>query len=180
LRDWDAIARDYAAGTLTIIEICTLHGVSPSALYQRINKLRWKKRQGSATKITQTASPKDASKAPKTAARGTSIRKRPTKRSKDLVRRLLIALDQKMTEFENRLAAGESLTAADSERDARTLNTLVRLFDKLKDTDRKNRDAKSACSSSAPSTNGTDLHDADRLRHDLAQRLKKLRQGLGG
>jgi transposase-like protein len=173
-RDWDAIARDYVAGVLTVTEICTLHGVSSSALYHRANKLRWKKRKGG-------AAPK-ASKA-KTASRSTaaSPRKRRAKQPPDLTQRLLTALDQKMTEFETRMAEGASLSAADSERDARTLNTLVRLFDKLKSFGEKTGAVKksatptaSATTSAPTSPSGTDAHDADRLRHELAQRLERL------
>ena len=163
-RDWDAIARDYAAGALTVTEICTLHSISPSVLYFRANKMRWKKRRGSA--------------APKVAAKS-SPRKRRTKHPPDLTQRLLTALDLKMTEFETRMAEGASLSAADSERDARTLNTLVRLFDKLKSfgektASGKNAAAPTASASAQPSPSGNDAHDADRLRHELAQRLERL------
>ncbi|MEJ2125358.1 MAG: hypothetical protein P8Y47_11290 [Alphaproteobacteria bacterium] len=175
-RDWDAIARDYAAGALTITEICTLHSVSPSALYSRANKLRWKKRNGrDAPKRATNASGK---RAPKAAAKSSACKRR-AKQPPDLTQRLLTALDQKMTEFETRMAEGAPLSAADSERDARTLNTLVRLFDKLKTFGEKTAGAEKSASLTAsaanqPSPSGTDAHDADRLRHELAQRLERL------
>lgn len=157
-RGWAAIARDYAAGALTVAEICTLHNVSASALYRRAAQEGWKMRRE-----TGTAS------SGRTQGAG-------------LADRLLIALDQKMTEFENRMTQGGGATAADSERDARTLNTLVRLFDKLKGFGTKGEaDGKAAASlPHAATAAGKDAHDADRLRHDLAQRLEKLREGLRG
>jgi hypothetical protein len=145
-----------------ISEICARHRVSLSAFY------RHRKRGGWLT------------------------RKAPVRRSayRDLARRLFTALDRKVTEFESRLTEGAA-SSADSERDARTLNTLVRLFDKLQDYDVKAAKAANAGKAgkdasaiySAPASkavNAEIAHDSDRLRHDLAQRLEKLRAGIGG
>jgi hypothetical protein len=152
--DWTAVARDYAAGTLMVTEICALHGISWDAFYRRRSRDNW------------------------------PARRIQTKRSgrSELAQRLLAALDQKMTEFETRLTDGAAPSAADSERDARTLNTLVRLFDKLQNFDAKAAPPKpsSAAASTAHAAHSETSHDADRLRHDLAQRLEKLRAGLSG
>lgn len=169
-RDWAAVARDYAGAALTVSEICALHDVTPSALYHRAKRGAWKKRTDSVR-----------------AAKASAARRRGVERQPDLAQRLLLALDQKMTEFENRMAEGNATSAADSERDARTLNTLVRLFDRLKGFGDKNAGAKntfapeaSAVATSVPSSSvWNDAHDADRLRHDLAQRLEKLRNEQG-
>ncbi len=157
-RDWAVIAHDYASGALTVAEICTLHGVSASMLYRRAAQEGWQMRHK-----------------PASATRGREDGNR-------MAARLLFALDQKMTEFENRMAQGGVATAADSERDARTLNTLVRLFEKLKGFGGKGEtDAKTAAAPAHTSTSaGEHAHDADRLRNDLAQRLEKLREGLRG
>lgn len=82
-----------------------------------------------------------------------------------------------MTAFENRLAEGDA-SAADSERDARTLNTLVRLFDKLKSLDEKAVRRSPVATAATPAAK--DAIDADRLRCELAQRLAKLHAGHGG
>jgi hypothetical protein len=160
-RDWDAIAHDYAASALTVPEICALYAVSPAVLYNRANRDGWSKRS---------------------AARRAATRHRPLRPypEADLARRLLTALDHKMTEFETRMtqAAAAPATAADSERDVRTLNTLVRLFDRL-----KGFGAKAVASAGGPAaspTAGKDSHDADRFRNDLARRLESLRHGIGG
>jgi hypothetical protein len=102
-----------------------------------------------------------------------------------------------MTQFETRIA--EAGSAADNERDARTLNTLVRLFEKLQRLGshatktgvrvttlarfpRSGAAAGRASTTAASSADTTskDAHDADRLRTDLAQRLERLRGQIGG
>ena len=162
-RDWDSIAEDYAASALTVPEICALYSISCSVLYDYAALHGWTKR----------SAVRDAA----------AIHRPPSRRPKALLaRRLLTALDHKMTEFETRMtqiAAGSlPATAADSERDARTLNTLVRLFDKL-----KGLGGKAAGGAGAPAkrrATGKDSHDADRFRNDLARRLESLRDSIGG
>lgn len=162
-RDWDAIAHDYAESALTVPDLCALHSVSSSGLYHRANLDGWIKRSA--------------------ARRAAAHRPPPPQRDEgeaDLARRLLTALDHKMREFEIRMtqAAAAPVTAADSERDARTLNTLVRLFDRLKGFGAKA--AAGAGAHAASRTAGKDSHDADSFRHDLARRLERLRDGIGG
>jgi hypothetical protein len=164
--DWDAIAHDYAESDLTVSEICALYSISCSVLYDRAELDGWIKRS---------------------AARRAARDRRPSPppggaKATDLARRMLTALDHKMTEFETRMtqatAGAAPITAADSERDARTLNTLVRLFDKLKGFGAKA--PSSARAAAASRTGGKDIHDADRYRNDLARRLERLRDGIGG
>jgi DNA primase large subunit len=118
---------------------------------------------------------------------GWRMRRPHRRRSRaDLAKRLLGALELKMTRFENRMAeSAASANAADSERDARTLNTLVRLFEKLKGLglgEAATRRARPAKSAPAPADDSSvkDAHDADALRGELARRLEKLRGQLGG
>jgi hypothetical protein len=99
-------------------------------------------------------------------------------REAELAKRLLTALDDQMTQLENRRSADPANTAADSDRDARTLTSLVRLFDKLKSLGQKTAAPKRAAA--AATAQGKAAHDADRLRHALAERLEKLRVGLEG
>jgi hypothetical protein len=162
-RDWDAIAHDYAESALTVPELCALHSVSSSGLYHRAKLDGWIKRSAARRAATAHRPPLP----------------RHVEGEADLARRLLTALDHKMREFETRMTqAAAPVTAADNERDARTLNTLVRLFDKL-----KGFGAKAVAGAGAPAasrTAGKDSHDADSFRHDLARRLERLRDGLGG
>jgi hypothetical protein len=156
-RDWEAVAQDYAAGALSVDAICAAHSLTPATLYRRAKIDGW------------------------------PLRRPGRRRSRaDLAKRLLGALELKMTRFENRMAeSAASATAADSERDARTLNTLVRLFEKLKGLglgEAATRRARSAKSAPAPADDSSvkDAHDADALRGELARRLEKLRGQLGG
>lgn len=160
--DWAAVQRDYAAGKRTVTEICASHGVSKTSLYRQAREHGWLLRAASAP-----PSPK-----PKT-------KKGANARQDDLAGRLLTLLDRKMTEFENRMAEGAT-TPADSERDARTLNALMRLFEKLKKPHGKQTSRAAASPPGAADTSYKDAHDADRLRNDLAQRLERLRGQLGG
>lgn len=154
-RDWAAIALAYAARTSTVDEICAAHDISRSTLYNFAREAGWDLRCASSV---------------------SELRRR---RARDLAfaERLMRALDRKMTAFENRLAEGDA-SAADSERDARTLNTLVRLFEKLKSLDEKA--VRRSPVATAPTPDAKDAIDADSLRHRLAQRLAKLRAGHGG
>jgi hypothetical protein len=108
--------------------------------------------------------------------------KRRRIREEDLAQRLLNALDRKMRAFEARLAQGHDAppSAADAERDARTLNTLVRLFDRLQAAAKDPEPAKVALGRARPPAQparaGKDMDDADLLRRDLAQRLERLRR----
>lgn len=162
-RDWDAIAHDYAASALTVQEISALHSVRLSVLYDRAKRDGWIMRSPASARRSLSPPCPNGEVA--------------------LQRRLMTALDRKMTEFETRMtqaATGAApMTAADGERDTRTLNTLVRLFDKL-----KGFGAKPAASGkgavAAGRRAGKDLHDADRFRNDLARRLESLRDSIGG
>lgn len=149
---WAAIAADYAAGELTVAEICTRYGITHKALYTRAREQGWRLRSGRA----QTAA-----SAPKRWRRG------PHAARKALIARLYQALEHKMSEFESRLCEGAQ-TAADHERDTRTLNTMVRLFERLSALDEK--------ASPASGDDRSDLNgDARTLREDLARRLDRLR-----
>ncbi len=90
--------------------------------------------------------------------------------------RLLRALDLKMTELENCMTANaDAPSAADCERNVRTLNTLVGLFEKLKKQDMLDKKAlHSANSGSAAAP------DADTLRRELLERLQRLNRGKAG
>jgi hypothetical protein len=164
-RDWDAIAHDYAASPLTVPDLCALHHISRAGLYNRANRDGWVKRS-----VLRRATPLQLT--PPHRLRG----------KRRLARRMMTALGHKMTEFETRMAhaaaSAAQPSAADSERDARTLGTLVRLFDKLKGIGTMASAKTGAARSSR--TAGKDIHDADRFRNDLARRLERLRDSIGG
>jgi transposase-like protein len=152
-RDWAAIAQAYAAPDLTVTDICERYKVPRTALYVHIREQGWEQRSDAVSQC-----------------------QRRRAREQDFAKRLMNALEKKMTAFENRMAQGDA-SAADSERDARTLNTLVRLFDKLSAHETSRVRPRAGAPSSHPKK---DAIDADSLRHDLARRLEKLRASHGG
>jgi hypothetical protein len=150
--DWRAIEQDYGERVLSVNEICALHGIHLKQLYKHIADQGWSRRRKPSKVFTN----------------------RPLISTNDMPNRLLRALDLKMTELENRMTASTELpSAADCERNVRTLNTLVGLFEKLK---------KQAASDTATQTkavtgqegNQAAPRDADQLRRELAERLHQL------
>ena len=92
-----------------------------------------------------------------------------------IVARLYRALDQKMGEIEDRIAMApqseaDGKSAADSERDARTLTALARLLEKLSDLE-GNGNKRTGKSGEGVAEKEI---DADRLRRDLADRLERM------
>jgi hypothetical protein len=98
---------------------------------------------------------------------------------RDMVRRLLEALDKRLMLLEKRMAPdaeGEpTQSAADAERDARTLSGLARLYAKLVELD-DSASAKGKPDQDKSATKPEATDDADRLRRDLAVRLQRLNQ----
>jgi hypothetical protein len=155
--DLDVLARDYTGDELSVEAICLAHGISMGRLYDHVAAQGWPMRQ---------------------------IRRRAVKvpRPRDLTNRMAIALDQKMAEFEARLTVSRrDATAADSERDARTLSTLLRLFERLsKLQDRGAAPSKTAASPPSRAAQIKDTDAPDPLRGELARRLARLRGQIGG
>lgn len=151
-RDWAAVARDYAAKALTVDEISALYVISRTSLYNRARREGWR------TRVAMVDGPK------------------PRRlRRQDFGQRLINALGRKIADFEDRRAEGEA-SAADAERDARTLNTLVRLHDRLQGAAGKSAGPAPSAIAAAPAAK--DTHDPDGLRRELARRLDTLRLGL--
>jgi hypothetical protein len=147
--------------------------VSQSALIQRAKKHGWVRLVG-----TKRLRPGPRPRRP-----GEPKAKRATVeeiRRRDIVRRLLEALDKRLIHLEKRMGpdaeSGDvAQSAADAERDARTLSGLARLYAKLVELeDSKSVKGKTDKDKSATKPEATD--DADRLRRNLALRLQRLNQ----
>jgi len=151
---WAAVAADYAAGKLTVAQICTQYGITRKALYAHAREQGWPLRSG---RVRRSAG-------------GAGRRREPHTARKALIARLYKALERKMSQFESRLPNGAQ-TAADHERDTRTLNTMVRLFERLSALDEK---AETGGASGHDNSVGVNA-DARALREDLARRLERLR-----
>lgn len=102
---------------------------------------------------------------------GASEEKPRTRRDR-LVARLYRMLEGKMDEIEERMHSGEGskgLSPADSERDARTLNTLTRLLEKLTTLDRDGEDMKEKDADLAARE-----CDAEPFRQEITERLARM------
>jgi hypothetical protein len=146
--------------------------MSRTALAVRAKKEGWVRLVGT-KKLKPGPKPRAAREAKTERAAVEELRRR------DIVRRLLEALDKRLVHLEKRMAPdaeGEpTQSAADAERDARTLSGLARLYAKLVELD-DNASAKGKNDQDQSVTKPEATDDADRLRRDLALRLQRLNQ----
>ena len=90
---------------------------------------------------------------------------------RDLVARLYGAVDMKLKAIEERMMSEEPSTPADTERDVRALGTLIRNIEKLHEfDDQLSRGRPGQGGATGPTT----AADAERRRHELAQRIERL------
>lgn len=96
---------------------------------------------------------------------------KPPGGGRDLVARLYGAVDMKLKAIEERMMSDEPSTPADTERDVRALGTLIRNIEKLHEfDDQLTRGRPGQGGASGPTT----AADAERRRHELAQRIERL------
>lgn len=98
-----------------------------------------------------------------------------TPRRADIIDRLYTALDRKMGEIETRIARAsrdedDTMSAADCERDARTLTALARLYEKICELE----GAASMKSHEGELAQEAQEIDADRFRQGIAERLERM------
>lgn len=142
--DWDAIRAAYAAGELAVERLCALHGIGTTRFYQRRKQEGWPHRRPdlAAARERQTLAARAARAARATpAANGAAAdgppptRRRPVSGAA-LGRRLQAQVLAAIERLERAGAAADAsatpATAADRERDARTLTALVRLMEQAK------------------------------------------------
>ena len=96
-------------------------------------------------------------------------------RSAGIITRLYAALDRKMRAIETRIeratqAGSDESSAADCERDARTLTTLAKLYEKICELE----EASDSLSNSRQVSQEAMESDADIFRHEIAERLTKM------
>ena len=160
---WREIARAYAEGTQTVAQICTQFSVTKGALYDRARIEGWPRRRDrghARTAKSKTAGP-DWDR---------------------VALRLYGALERKISELEEVMSGSEeAFDASNRERDARTLNGLVRTFEKLREMDGQRavsaEPGNAAGELQGPQTGPTAAADdhAD-LRAELAARIARLKQ----
>lgn len=114
--DWLRLRREYEAGERPLAEIAGEAGINRQKLSLLARREGWKLR---------------------TASRGKSEATRET------IRRLKSLLQQRLGELEGQIATlGAEATAASSEKEIRSINTLVRTLEKVLELERKDRAAR--------------------------------------
>jgi hypothetical protein len=100
---------------------------------------------------------------------------KPPGARRDFVARLYGAIDMKLKTIEERMMSDEPSSPADTERDVRALGTLIRNIEKLHEFDDQLSRGRPGQSATGPAT----AADAERCRHELAQRIERLLAGRG-
>jgi hypothetical protein len=123
--DWQGIKQAYIHGDWSLRRIGDFHGASEHQIRAEAKRNKWVRLVGTKP-LRRTAKATDA--------KPNELRRR------NMVRRLLDALDKRLLQLEARMApdakaGGETQSAADAERDARTLSGLARLYAKLVELD---------------------------------------------
>ena len=163
---WADIARAYAAGEETVTGIAARHGIDKNAIYRRARSEGWPRRKAAAGLKSDSARRVANASAAGSAPRNPGERTRAA-----LVQRLLKALDAKLKHLETSMKSGKAVSAADSERQTRQLNHLIRSFEKVTELA---RDRDTASGAAAPSVSAA---DAERMRAQIAERLDRLVRG---
>jgi hypothetical protein len=170
--DWEGIKHAYVHGDMSLERIAEARGSSATTISKRAKREGWVRligtkrlRSGPKPRLPGAPRPK-----PKTPAQ---------RRRSEMVRRLFEVLDTKLKLLEERMAEAQAegaapQSAADTERDARSLNALARLYAKLVELDEAAKAPASKGGEGSDKDAATRSDDADQLRRHLALRLERL------
>ena len=162
---WTEIRRLYCDTTITVREITERFRITSRQLYARRVSESWPKRSDM---------PADYARG------GSNAPGRPTRREA-LVNRLYAAIDEKLKRLEKRMKSGEASTVADSERETRELSHMIRSFEKVTEVAADITKPAATGQSSAPANPAVlTAADAERMRHEIAERLERLHRGRAG
>jgi transposase-like protein len=156
--DWAAVRHAYCTSDQKVGDICRQHGISINSLYYRRKTQSWPHRY----RISATAT------------------KTPKQIHNSKIERLYLLLDRLMKEFEMQpMSAGNDegvakTATADRERSARTLSSLIRSFEKIKELEAE--EMTNSHETDGDEINEADEKEAEHLRHILLERFAKLTQ----
>lgn len=174
--DWDAVRRDYVSGRCSIRILCARHGVSPGRLYKRVAAEGWPMRRGSAGRLLTPmglgAKDRDDPGHNAMAPGATKSRTTPPFDRELLLSRLSQALQAHISLVETRLAEYAAnpaqVSAAERERETRTLGMLVRVLEGLSKLD-------DAAAAGADPCDQEHLRQSDdELRRELEARIVRV------
>ena len=187
---WAEIARLWQTGELSVTALAERFGLTRQKLVAVARARMWPARASGAPRPARSAKLGVSAKrrtgddggavvaaevAPRTAAAkpGTAHRKSRQSRS-DMLQRLFDAVDAKLIRLERHMADDGDATAADGERTARSLNSLIRSFEKL--TAFEDKLGKDAGRRGSGVRGGGERDTTEHRRQELAQRIAKLRE----
>lgn len=143
--DWTSVRLRYEEGVEQVATIAADAGLSPQAMTARARALGWKLRGRTRAKVVGT---------------------------RETIARLKALLQQRLAELEGQIGAlTAEVTAASSDRDIRSMNTLVRTLEKVLELERKERAQRSK-----QRKQQHQFDDAE--REALAEKLEGLRREL--
>lgn len=167
---WADIRRAYAEGSDSVAAIAGRAGVSASSIHRRARLEGWPRRVEAAAKSRRKSSA--AKGGARSGSQGAAkSRSRSTAKPGSVVKRLYRAIDLKLKRLEERMQSSDELSAADSEREARELSSMIRSFEKVTevaaDIDKRRKPVASERKPVCP-------EDAERMRREIAERLERL------
>ncbi len=164
--DWQGIEKAYLAGKHSVAHICQQFGLKPHQLYSKAKTSGWEMR----SKTKSKKRPQKAGQEKKTPSKPIGLG--ATKGAS--VCALHETLEFITMDLMQRISDRRQDTSADHEKDARTLSSLVRTYEKLKTIAAKN----DATSIKEPGDHTTSDQSAQQRRAEIAARLEKLVKGL--
>jgi hypothetical protein len=168
--DWDAVKHDFIHGDWSIDRIAEAHGASRTTISKRAKREVWERLVG--TKRLRPGPRLRPAGAPRPTRDALEHRRRA-----QLLRRLFRALEARLTEIEKRMAKAEAdgtASAADAERDMRSLSAITSVYAKAIELEEQMRKSQAGKGSNTDASGRSE--DADHLRRDLALRLDRLSQ----
>lgn len=163
--DWERVRQEFTHSTDPLNLIAERNGIGRGALSRHAKAGNWERKVKTNQRPRRTKAELEAAAAECT-RRALSL---------TLAARLYLAIDRKLQEIEQRMqdTGHEGLSAADAERDARTLSALARVYAKLVELDGAAKPAVEKKKGEKPGAPRSS-EDADQLRRDLARRLERL------
>jgi hypothetical protein len=149
--NWAQIRAAYETQGTAVGKLAAQNGVTPSAIYWRINKDGWVREAGS-------AAPRNRRKV-----------------SGTLLGRLYRTIDRKLSQLEARLESDEDMTIADHERETRAIGQLIRNVEKIAELEQAPGTPRTRSDRAAETQAGGDI-DAEQIRRELAERILRFRE----
>lgn len=167
--DWPAIRSAYEGHEGTITALCRAHGIKPYQLYAKARKAGWRLRKQSQPKTNAHTLKKPTANPKQTSDTGPTGLPAPKPEPPSPQATLREALEFITMELIQRIRKSGGTDDAAHEKDARTLSSLVRTYEKL-----KQMESDSARKAQQKLNEQTDNVSANERRRNLAARLEKL------